>query len=106
MQDFAGYSGKREVLSSHSSSVLHVHFRHTVVTSRASEDATNLRHSHSRAPYYIYGNEPPTNFSDWVAFAKERGCMLEGYNRIEEDLQPFRGSGITKQMIQVTSCIF
>jgi hypothetical protein len=35
-----------------------------------------------------------------VAFAKEKGCMLEEYDKIEQDLKPFRAAGITRDMIR------
>ena len=55
----------------------------------------------SISDFYIYDRPPPAGFQEWVAFARERGCVLEKYERIEDDLRPFRESGITAAMVQV-----
>ena len=41
----------------------------------------------------------PPGFENWVAFAKERGCVLEPYDQIRRDLAPFR-DGITREMLE------
>ncbi len=50
--------------------------------------------------YYIYDRQPPPGFQEWLGFAKEKGCVLEKYDRIEEDLRPFRKTGITAAMVR------
>ncbi|EIE18580.1 hypothetical protein COCSUDRAFT_45356 [Coccomyxa subellipsoidea C-169] len=44
--------------------------------------------------------QPPPGFQEWLGFAKEKGCVLEKYDRIEEDLRPFRKTGITAAMVR------
>ena len=31
--------------------------------------------------FYIYDRQPPAGFGIWLAFAKEKGCALEQYDR-------------------------
>ncbi len=37
-----------------------------------------------------YGRDPPPAFDRWLAFARQRGCTVEGFEQIDIDLAPFR----------------
>jgi len=47
-----------------------------------------------------YGRAPPPGFEDWVAFAfANNATIIDDYDRIEADLQPFRSLGLTQKQI-------
>ncbi|KAJ7750804.1 glycosyl transferase family 90-domain-containing protein [Mycena metata] len=52
----------------------------------------------ARARYALRtGRSPPRGFDAFYAFAKERGCLVEGYSAVERDFAPFwRAEGLQK----------
>ena len=47
----------------------------------------------TQLPVYIPKRAMPLGFDRWVSYAREHKCELRSYDRIEQDLEPFRKKG-------------
>ncbi|KAJ7499924.1 glycosyl transferase family 90-domain-containing protein [Mycena latifolia] len=36
-----------------------------------------------------YGRAPPRNYERWYRFAKDRGCLIDEYDQVQRDFEPF-----------------
>lgn len=83
----------------HTSMQLRLSLRNRI-TEQAASELLKFKDYQKTSDFSIYDRPPPAGFQEWVGFAMEKGCVLEKYDRIEEDLRPFRESGITAAMVQ------
>jgi hypothetical protein len=65
-----------------------------VVAARLSVDALYARQSstieHATARYSLKtGRSPPPNYEKWFNFAKEKLCLIDDYDQIHRDFEPF-----------------
>ncbi|KAF8175911.1 glycosyl transferase family 90-domain-containing protein [Mycena galopus ATCC 62051] len=65
-----------------------------VTTAKMSIDALYARQSpslkHATARYTLRnGRPPPQNFDKWFNFARENKCLIDEYDQIQRDLEPF-----------------
>ena len=42
------------------------------------------------ADFFLYSRPPPAGFKRWLDYARPRECLLVRYDRLEDDLAPFR----------------
>lgn len=62
-------------------SSLQLHFNRKSLLAEAVSPEVHYKTYRSPSDFYIYDRKPPAGFADWLAFATEKGCALEQYDR-------------------------